>query len=113
MISANSRVSSWTSPVVTPLTAKTLYHLAEADESVRDQHAAGDDDDLDERDRGDGRIDLPFEILQDRARQGGLARPDEEQRDLEIAERDDEAEERRRHHRRADHRQGDADQRAP
>src|SRR5258708_367522 len=76
----------------------TLHHLPEANEPVCDQHAAGDDDDLDERHRGDGRIDLPFKVLKDRDWQRRLTGRHEEKRDLEIAEGDDETEERPRHH---------------
>src|ERR1051326_5036427 len=43
----------------------------ELDVAVGKQHCPTDQQDLHHRDRGDGRIDLPFEILQDDDRQGG------------------------------------------
>ena len=75
--------------------------------------AAADEQDLQHRHRGDGRVDLPFEILQDGDRQRGAAGTDQEQAHFQIAERGDEAEQRGRDDAGQDRGQGDAAERGP
>ncbi len=70
-------------------TTRADLHVA-----IGEQHRRADQQDLQHRDGRDRRIDLPFEILQDRDRQRRAPRPDQEQAQLQIAERGDEAEHR-------------------
>ena len=73
--------------------------------------ARADEQDLQHRHRRDRRVDLPFEILQDRDRQRGAAGTDQEQAHFQVAERGDEAEQGRRDDARQDRRQRDAPER--
>src|ERR1700686_4473490 len=65
-----------------------LHDLGEIDESISDQKPGADDRDLDGGHGGDGRIDLPLQVLQDRDRQRRLSGGDQEERDFEVAEAD-------------------------
>src|ERR1700676_3261474 len=84
-----------------------LHYLGEADESIGDQEASAADRNLQRGHRGDGRVDLPLQILQDCDRQRCLAGRHQQQRNLKIAEADHEAKERRGDHSRPDQRQRD------
>jgi hypothetical protein len=81
------------------------------DEAIGHQHHRADEQDLQHRHRCDGRVDLPFQILQDRNRKGGAAGADQEQAHFQISERGDEAEQGRGDDARQNGGQGDAAER--
>src|SRR4029453_12237135 len=54
-------------------------HRGQPDVPVRENHAGGDDEDLEERHGRDDGVDAPLEVLAEGGPQGRAARPDPEQ----------------------------------